>query len=82
MMKEDNELVLADFTGVTDDLFSAMEKINKLFTSEALSKEEKERLGKLGRAIHWASHEFDHLFLDLESLPDALKEDIKAHYQH
>jgi hypothetical protein len=81
-MKEDGTLVLEDFTGITDDLFSAMEKINRLFTSEALSEAEKERLGKLGRAIHWASHEMDHLFVDLESVPDSLKDDLKKHYEH
>lgn len=82
MMKKDTELALEDFTEVTEHLYSAMEKINKLFTSEVLSEAEKERLGKLGRAIHWASHEMDHLFLDLKSVPDALKKDLKAHYEH
>jgi hypothetical protein len=81
-MKEKNELALEDFTEVTDHLFAAMEGINRLFTSEALSDAEKERLGKLGRAIHWASHEMDHLFLELEALPDSLKAAIKARYGH
>jgi len=81
-MKEGDKLVLEDFTDVTDHLFKAMEKINTLFTSSALSGEEKARLGKLGRAIHWASHEIDHLFLGLESVPGKLKEKLEAHYRH
>ena len=81
-MKQNDQLALQDFTGITEDLFSAMEKINKLFTSSALSEAEKERLGKLGRAIHWANHEMDHLFLGLESVPDSLKQDLKKHYDH
>jgi len=81
-MKEGNKLALEDFTDVTDNLFKAMEKINTLFTSSALSEEEKARLGKLGRTIHWASHEIDHLFLGLESVPDKLKEKLQSHYGH
>lgn len=81
-MKQGDELTLENFTVVTDHLFAAMEGINHLFTSQALSPAEKERLGKLGRTIHWAGHEIDHLFLDLKSLSDSLKEEIKTHYGH
>ena len=81
-MNQENELRLENFTAVTDHLFAAMEGINHLFTSQVLSPAEKERLGKLGRTIHWAGHEIDHLFLDLESVPESLKKKIKAHYGH
>ncbi len=81
-MVEKNELVLEDFTDVTDYIFKALEKINTLFASSSLTEEEKSELGRLGRSIHSASHEIDHLFLSLESVPSELKKELQAHYNH
>ncbi|MBN1843675.1 MAG: hypothetical protein JW883_15520 [Deltaproteobacteria bacterium] len=81
-MAEKNELVLDDFTDVTDYIFKALEKINTLFASSSLTEEEKSKLGRLGRSIHSASHEMDHLFLSLESVPNELKKALQAHYGH
>lgn len=81
-MVEKNELVLEDFTDVTDYIFKALEKINTLFASSSLTEEEKSKLGRLGRSIHSAGHEIDHLFLSLESVPSELKKALQAHYGH
>ena len=81
-MAEKNELILEDFTDVTSHIYKALDKINTIFKSSALTEEEKSRLGKLGRSIHSAGHEIDHLFHSLESVPSELKDELRAYYDH
>jgi len=76
------EIVLDDFTDVTKHINLALEKINKVFTSKHLTEEEKSRLGKLGRSIYWANHELDHLFMELKSVPEKLRDDLRSYYGH
>ena len=81
-MKESNELILDDYTDVTSYIHRALGKINTIFKSSALTEEEKSRLGKLGRSIHSAGHEIDHLFHSLELVPSKLKDELRAYYDH
>jgi hypothetical protein len=81
-MADTNELTVEDFTKVTQLVEQALDQINTLYTSSALTDEEKSELGRIGRSIYERSHELDHLFLRLESVPDKLKEELKAYYEH
>ena len=81
-MAERKELVIKDFTEVTESLVKALDQINTIYTSSFLSDEEKSELGRLGRSIYEMSHELDHLFLDLKSVSDELKKQLRAYYAH
>ena len=81
-MAEKNELVIKDFTEVTESLVKALDQINTIYTSSCLTDEEKSELGRIGRSIYKMSHEIDHLFLDLKSVSDELKKELQAYYAH
>ena len=76
------ELTLTDFTDITKHIHAALEKINTVFTSGILSENEKSTLGELGRAIFRANHDMEHLFMDLEAVPETLKEELHNHFHH
>jgi hypothetical protein len=81
-MADTNELTIEDFAKVTKLVEQALDQINTLYTSSGLTDEEKSELGRIGRSIYERSHDLDHLFLRLESVPDELKEELRAYYAH
>lgn len=76
------ELVLDDFADITKHIDSALEKINTVYTSGILSENEKSRLGELGRTVYRANHDLEHLFMDLEAVPEKLKQDLHDFFHH
>lgn len=81
-MAAKNELVLEDFTSVTDYIDRALEKINTIYKSPDLSEEQKSQVGRLGRSLHQTGHDIGHFFMTLESLPNELKEKLHEYYGH
>jgi hypothetical protein len=76
------ELLLDDFTDITKHIHLALESINKIFTSGALSEKEKSQLGNLGRTIYHANHDLEHLFMGLQSVSGKLKKDLDDYFHH
>jgi hypothetical protein len=81
-MAAKNELVLEDFTRVTDHIHMALESINTIYKSSSLTEKQKAEVGRLGRLLHQTGHDIGHVFMTLESLPDQLKEKLHAYYGH
>jgi hypothetical protein len=81
-MAAKNELVLEDFTSVTDYIHMALEKINRIYTSSSLTEKQKSEVGNLGRLLHQTGHDIGHVFMTLDSLPDQLKEKLHEYYGH
>lgn len=81
-MAANNELVLEDFTSVTDHIHMALEKINTIYRSSDLTEEQRSEVGRLGRLLHQTGHDIGHVFMTLDSLPNQLKEQLHEYYGH
>ena len=81
-MAAKNELVLEDFTSVTDHIHMALEKINRIYKSSSLTEQQKSEVGNLGRLLHQTGHDIGHVFMMLDSLSDPLKEKLHEYYGH
>ena len=81
-MGEQHELVIEDFTEVTQNLEKVLDQINKIYKSSCLTEKEKAELGRVGRLIYELSHELDHLFLGLALVPSRLREALRDYYSH
>ncbi len=81
-MTEKSELVLEDFTEVTTHIDMALDRVNTIYKSPHLTEEQKSELGRLGRLLHQAGHEIDHLFLALDLIPTKLREALQKYYAH
>lgn len=81
-MAANNELVLEDFTSVTDHIHMALEKINTIYRSSDLTEEQRSEVGRLGRLLHQTGHDIGHVFMTLDSLPNQLKEKLHEYYGH
>lgn len=81
-MAAKNELVLEDFTSVTDHIDMALEKINMIYKSSDLTEKQRSEVGRLGRLLHGTGHDIGHIFMTLESLPNHLKEKLHEYYGH
>ncbi|MGD8513091.1 MAG: hypothetical protein PVG85_03995 [Deltaproteobacteria bacterium] len=81
-MATKNDLVLEDFTSVTDHIHRALESINTIYKSSSLTEKQKSEVGRLGRLLHQTGHDMGHVFMTLDSLPDQLKEKLHEHYGH
>jgi len=81
-MEDQYELVIEDFTYVTQHLDKVLDQINKIFKSSSLTEKEKAEIGRIGRSIYELSHELDHLFLALGAVPPKLRDALRDHYGH
>lgn len=81
-MATQNDLVLEDFTSVTDHIHTALESINTIYKSSSLTEKQKAEVGRLGRLLHEVGHDMGHVFMTLDGLPDPLKEKLHEYYGH
>lgn len=81
-MGEKKALVFSDFKDVTDSIYEAVDGLDTLYKSLALSEAQKSELGRLGGLLHGISHDVGHFFMDLEALPEDIKGTVQDYYGH
>ncbi|MBW2107445.1 MAG: hypothetical protein JRI36_02100 [Deltaproteobacteria bacterium] len=81
-MGEKKTLEFSDFKDVTDCIYSAVDKIETLYKSLALSDAQKSELARLGGLLQGVSHDIGHFFMDLESLSEDIRAEVHDYYGH
>ena len=81
-MGEEKELSFADFKDVTEHIYLAVDKIDTLYKSLELTEYQRSELRRIGKLLHAMSHDIGHLYVELESLPKTLRDELEDYYGH
>ena len=81
-MGEKKALSFTDFKDVTEHIYMAVDKIDTLFRSLEFSETQQSELGRIGRLLHGVSHDLGHFYLELEFLPEKIREQLHDYYGH